>query len=345
VEFDRAGRVDDKYAAQAERIRRKLDGSGVPFVGLSDPARPADERFGGLEVSGDAVTAVRIVYGEPVPDGPWATVDTSRRVGAPWEGSVPLRVMVERDMRLCGDRSAALDWTDDAATMIVDGRPVGARIVRAGGRWWAARCTCRDVEISVVARDWHPDTIVVDTVTDPLPMLSRSAARSRPARRPRPAPVPEGLSREPHRALVDAALRVAQRRAGSPAGVAPVPELPPYWSALWRAAVERQMDLAGEPEPAARLAVNGIVGQLTELDREAGWFREDSRLRERAIAETLLYGTGLSDRVASRPAQQAWRSRQLLAPPMERAEFDPRVIVDRQWIDAWTAWAGDRARA
>jgi hypothetical protein len=50
-----------------------------------------------------------------------------------------------------------------------------------------------------------------------------------------------------------------------------------------------------------------MVSQLTNLQENAAWFRADSDLRERAIAETLLWGTGLSDTVASRPAQLAWQ--------------------------------------
>jgi hypothetical protein len=337
VEFDGGRRAEDRIAAQTRRIRRELDDSGIPIVGLSDSTKPADKRFGGLEVFNDTVVAVRIVYVGAQPGGPWASVDTSR-----WSGvrrsPTPLRGMVERNMRLHGQRSSAVEWTDGDATVVVDGRPVAGRIVRAGRRWWAARCEYRDIEISVVARDWYPDVIAVDTITDPVPMLSRLA--DHPPPQWSLGPVPEGMSREPHRALVDTALRAAAQQVGWLADGGPVPELPRYWSTLWQAAVERHMDLTGAPEPEAREAVGSIVNQLTSLHCEAGWFRDDGRLRERAIAETLLYGTGLADRVASRPAQDAWRHRQAMGPPRGRVEIEPRVVADRQWIDAWTAWAG-----
>jgi hypothetical protein len=344
VEIDRSGRADHLHAAHREQIRQQIDASGIPILGLSGSGRPADERFGGVESFNDTVTTVRIVYGEAVPGGPWASVDTSRWVGTP-VSSGPLRAMVEHNMRMCGDRFSAVEWTDGDATVLVDSQPVAGRIVRAGGRWWAARCEHGDLEISVVARDWEPDTIAVDTITDPVPMLSRTHERPHPARPPQPEPVPEGLGREPHRVLVDAALREERQRAAWLADGGPVPELPRYWSALWQATVERQMDLAGTPEPAARHDVGSIVSQLTSLQHEAEWFRDDGRLRERAIAETLLYGTGLGDRVPSRAAQMAWLRRESVNPPEDRAGIESTVAADRQWIDAWTAWAHDQAQA
>ena len=62
----------------------------------------------------------------------------------------------------------------------------------------------------------------------------------------------------------------------------------------------------------------------------------------RAIAETLLYWTGLHDRVASLPAQLAWPRREVSGPDEDRAAVESRLAADHQWIDAWTAWARDR---
>jgi hypothetical protein len=120
------------------------------------------------------------------------------------------------------------------------------------------------------------------------------------------AAVPEGLSGEPHRALVDVVLRTSRAHAEWLADGGPVPALPRHWAALWRAAVQRHMALTDQAEGEAKDAVSVIVDQLSTLQQSAAWFREDGRLRERAIAETLLFGTALSDNVASRPAQHAW---------------------------------------
>jgi hypothetical protein len=91
---------------------------------------------------------------------------------------------------------------------------------------------------------------------------------------------------------------------------------------IWESALSRQIELSGQPEPAARVALRDLVGQLSELDEAAEWFRSDDRLRDRAINETLLYATGLSDRVSSRSAQVAWRHGRREA-----------------WRQAWAAWA------
>jgi hypothetical protein len=344
MEFDRSRRTDEYYASQTERIRQELHDSGIPIVALSDSTKPAEERFGGLEQADDTITSVRIVYEGAQPDGPWASVDTARWACTSVD-SGPLRWTVEHHMRRRGDRLSAEQWTEGDATVIVDGRSVAGRIVRAGSRWWAVRCARGDIEISVVARDWHPDAIAVDTLVDVVPMLSRLRTPPASPMRPEPEPVPDGLSREPHRALVDVVLRSAREQAEWRADGGPVPELPRYWTALWQAAVQRQMTLADQPEPEANRAVGSIVTQLSNLRHNAAWFREDSRLRERAIAETLLYGTGVSDDVSSSPAQHAWHSRQAMAPPANGAEVEAGAAADRRWIDAWAAWADGHAEA
>jgi hypothetical protein len=343
MELDREHSADDRFAAQTERIRRELLNSGIPFVGLSGAALPAGGRFGGLELHDDTVTNVRIVYEGARPADPWASVDTSRWAGTT-VSSGPLRRLVEHHMRLCGERFRAVEWADGDTTVVVDGEPVAGRIVRAGSRWWAARCERDDIEISVVARDWHPDAIAVDTVGDPAPMLDVLAARSRPAQRPEPEPVPSGLASEPHRALVEAALHHSDRRAAWLADGGPVPELPAYWTALWQAAADRQVALTGSPEIDARRAVGSIVNQLITLRNEARWFGEDGELRQRAIAETLLYGTELSLDVASREAQEAWQHQQSAEPAAEDGEIESRAAADRYWLSAWAAWAEDRGR-
>jgi hypothetical protein len=75
------------------------------------------------------------------------------------------------------------------------------------------------------------------------------------------------------------------------------------------------MTLTDQSEPQAKHAVASIVGHLCNLQNHAAWFREDAGLRERAIAETLLFGTGLSDNVASQHAQYAWQRQHESRPP------------------------------
>lgn len=140
--------------------------------------------------------------------------------------------------------------------------------------------------------------------------------------------VPDGPAGEPHRALVETVLANQRRHREWMVDGGPVPELPGYWGALWKAAVQRHIALTDLPESDATDAVRSIVSQLGTLHGSAAWFRDDSRLRELAITETLLHGTGLSDRVTSREAQLAW----------------PRRDGTQQWLDAWTAWTTSAGR-
>ena len=323
-------------------MRQEVRACGIPIVSLVDATGLDEERFGGLEKSDDTVTNVKIVYGGGRPDGPLASVETSRWVGTRVDAG-PLRWMVEHHMRLHGDRFSAVEWTERDATVVVDGRRVVGRIVRAGNRWWAARCELGDVEISVVARDWHPDSIAVETVADIEPLLARPRARRRSATRPVPEAVPDDMAREPHRALVDTVLARQRRHREWLADGGPVPQLPLYWSALWDAAVGRHIALTDLSESDAKDAVRSIVDQMSDLQGHAAWFRDDVRLRDRAIAETLLYGTGLSDTVASRPAQQAWSRRRSTRVSSNSAELEAGAAVDHQWLGAWAAWADDQS--
>lgn len=331
---------DESAESRADRIRRQLVDSGIPIVALSE--KPSDERFGGLERFDDTVTNVRIVYTGADPDGPFASVDTARWAGTRID-SGPLRRLVEHQMRRDGERISAVEWSEDDTTMVVDGRPVAGRIVRAGHRWWAARCERGEIEISVAARDWSPAVIRMHTLADVGPMLSR--LRTPPASPRLPEPVPESLSREPHRALVDVALRCSQERAEWRADGGPVPQLPRYWSALWQAATQRQMALTDQARPVAHEAVRCMVEHLTGLHADAAWFRADNRLREQAIAETLLYGTGLTGGVPSLPAQLAWKRGHAVGAPGSSAEAETLAAASRQWARAWAAWADAQAKA
>jgi hypothetical protein len=335
MEFDRSRHADLLHAGQTERISRKLRDSGIPVVALTESTRPADAVFGGLTEAGDTVVDVRVVYPGPLPDGPWVSVDTARWSGAR-TSSGPLRSLVEHRLRQQGERPSSFDWTEEPATLVVDGEPVDGLLVRAGTRWWAARCTRADVEISVLADNWHPDAIAVDTLTDLAPMLDRLRSHPTPSPRGNPEPLPEHLRGEPHRALVDVALRSARQHFGWMADGGPVPELPASWSTLWRAAVQRQIALTDQPEPEAGESVRGLVDHLTNLHHDAAWFRDDADLRGRAIAETLLHCTMPDATVPSRPAQDAWHHRQATA----SADHGPETMVaaDRAWREAWITW-------
>jgi hypothetical protein len=223
------------------------------------------------------------------------------------------------------------------ALQLVDGAPVVGRIIRAGERWWAVRCRLGDLEISVGAQDWHPDVIAVDTMDDVVAMLARLQRPATPGRGEAPAggEVPEHLRGEPHRALVDVVLAATREEPEWLTAHAVPPDLPWYWGTVWRAAVRRHTELTDEPDAAADRSVRGMVDQLAGLHRDAAWFREERALRERAIGETLLHGTGMSDRVPSRPAQLAWRRLQ------DHGDRDPRAhhAAHEAWLAAWAGWA------
>jgi hypothetical protein len=315
VPFGGSGRRDELFARRTEQLLSELLDSGMPVFGLSPSLQPGEACFGGLESSGGTIVVVHVAYGQ------WAVVDTAR-----WDGgrmaSPPLRAALEHHVRFAGECCADLGWSESPATLLVDGRAVAGRQVRAGDRWWAVRCGHADVEITVVGRDWQPGLVAVETMADLVPMLDG----------PRDAvPMPEGF-REPHLALADAVLRNAAAQAAWLADGGPAPELLDYWSSLWRAVVRRQMELSGQPERVADHAVSSMMSQLAGLFHEAAWFREDADLRRRAVAEVLLYGTELGD-VPSGAAQQAWHRRAL--------DGSARLPAarGREWLAGWQEWA------
>jgi hypothetical protein len=325
VEFDRS---DWLFVRHTERMRRAVRECGVPVIGLSTATAPAEAAFGGLEqTGGDVVVAVSIRYGDP--SGAFAVVRTSR-------AALPLRELIEPYVRPAATPAtpataasaatpatpasavtpaSALVWSEGDATVLLDGRPVPARIVRAGEHWWAVGCTRGDVTISVAGHRWHPALVALDTLAGIDRLLDDWRPPPPPSSPPPAVAVPAG---EPHRLLVTAALEAAEdRRRGTPGG-----GLPAQWGALWRAAVVRQAYLADQKEPEADQAVRTLIDQLTELYGGAEWFRDDRRRRERAITESLLYATRLTDAVSSRQAQDAW-------PSGSR----------RRWLHEWAVWA------
>ena len=118
----------------------------------------------------------------------------------------------------------------------------------------------------------------------------------------------------------------------------PPPRLPANWGRLWRDAVRRQADLAGQPEPEAERALQGMLNQLTTLYTEAEWFRTDEVLQRRAVSEILLFSTGLGPDVPSRPAQLAWQRRQGLR-PTDYARLGAITAAQTRWLEEWTAWS------
>ncbi|WP_432829137.1 hypothetical protein [Dactylosporangium sp. CA-092794] len=347
MEQDTSPQVRELAAEQARAIRQAVLDSGIPVVGLAAGGLPAG-RLAGVERSDDQVTNVRIRYGGTRDGEPLASVETSRWAGTRVDAG-PLRRMVEHHMRLHGERLSAVEWTEADATIQVDGQPVPGRIVRAGGQWWAARCARDGIEISIVARDWHPDAIAVTTLDD-LRALLDAPRPERPAAgrdRPGPEPLPEELRREPYRALLDTVLANRARHQAWLADGGPVPQLPRYWSTLWKAAVQRHADLADVPPETAREAVQEVVDHVSDLQQHAAWFRDDERLRDRAISETLLFATGLGREVPSRAAQEAYtadrRARRGLAPgPLDHSEAEARWGATQDWLGAWAAWSADR---
>ncbi|MBU2662603.1 hypothetical protein KOI35_03705 [Actinoplanes bogorensis] len=310
MEFDRSIGRDELFAQQSERMRRVLAASDMPVFGLAEGLRPAEETFGSLDSTDDRLVAVRLTYGRA------AEVETARAEPG------PLRETLEHHVRRGGDRFADLEWTEGPATLRVDGHPVAARMLRAGDRWWIVRADRDGVGITVVGRDWHPGEPAVETVTDPIPMLDRRRTPPDYVHH-EPEPLPADLAREPHRALAEAALAEAAEQRRWMAEGGPEPALPGYWTTLWAAAVQRQTELSDAPATDAEPAVSAMISELGTLHHEAAWFRDDPVLRRRAVAETLLHGTGLGPDVPSRPAHEAW----------QRGSSSP------EWRAAWAAWA------
>ena len=312
------------HARHIARMRQQLLTGGLPVVALTPALWPGEERLSGLSSNGAGLVCVQVVHGEAA--GPHAEVETAL------VEQQSLRTALEHHVRLGGDRFADLRWSEGPATLRVDGRPVDARLLRAGDRWWALRAEHDRRTITVVGCDWHPAEVAVATLTDLTPMLDRLGAL--PDLPPsEPEPLPGHLRGEPHRALAEAVLDdTAERRRWEAEG-GPQPEMPGYWSALWRAAVRRQMELSGRPEATAEQAVSSMMSQLGTLCHEADWLRDDDDLRRRAVAEVLLYGTGIGTDVPSRAAQEAWERRSTEGPVESRAR------ADQEWIAAWHRWA------
>jgi hypothetical protein len=309
--------VDERFVRQTARISREIHDSGLRVFALAAGVAPAAEVFGNLEESDGEITAVEVLHAPP--GGPWVRVDSGRGRRA------PLRMLLEQRVRFDGGRFSEQVWTEGPATMLVDGRPEPAEVVRAGARWWAMRARAGAVSITVVSRDWHPETVAVATLADPVPMLDRLATVVAPEAAPyRPEPVPPG---EPHRLLIETELCREIEHAKWIADGGPMPVSPVHLGELWQAAVLRQMDLTGDRDlEAADLAVSGMVSLVAALQHGTGWFRNDDELRGRAIAEILLRVTGLAPDVPSRAAQEAWHHR----------------ADGQDWLDRWRDWAGGR---
>ena len=309
MEFAGSTGRNELFARQTERLHRELAKSGMPVFGLITRLRPAEQTFGGLDTADDRLIAVQVTYGRA------AEVETSRA------GRGGLREALEHHVRRGGDRFADLEWVESPAVLQVDGTAVPARMLRAGESWWLARGARDGLEITIVGHDWHPGELAVETITDPQPMLDR--LRTAPAFVHRePELLPAELGREPHQALAEAVVAHAVEHARRLAEGGPEPTLPSWWTALWAAAVQRQIELSEATEADAGEAVSAMMSQLGTLHHEAGWFRDDPVRRRRAIGETLLHGTGLGPDVPSRAAQDAWKRG-----------------AHQEWKAAWQEWA------
>jgi hypothetical protein len=333
-------------------LRRALAAGRLPMIGV--PGAP-DARIDGWDSTNDQLTCVSVRYGAE-PDS-WLLVETAR-----WSGtggaSSPLRDVLEDHLRGAGVRFADVTWSESETPVSVDGRPMIARVLHAGADWWAARVILEaglfgevEVGLSAYRRDFParlailPGAEIAELLDAPmpglgqLPPLAGGQGRAAPAEDDRgsvESPVPPG---EPHRVLVDIVLRQARESAVWMAEGGPAPQLPATWGALWAAAVHRQSDLSGQSAEAADAAITDMLSQFTSLLSDAAWFRDDPALRHRAISETLLYVTGLAPNVPSRPAQQAWRSRQdARRPPAAQPDFDAMVQAEALWLYAWHTW-------
>lgn len=329
-------------ASGVEDTRRAVRACGIPVVGLSDRTH-LHGRLTGWESVDDVVSHVEITYGDTQQDRPWVAVATSRWSGTR-VGSANLRMTVEHHMRRCSEYLTGVDWRDGSTTVMIDGQPIEGQGVQAGDRWRGVRCERDGIEITVVARDYTPDMIAMGTITDLEPLLARlSTSPQQPAAGTAADVSPDQPSSDPHRALVDTSLRISRAQAEwrSQGGPAPTPMA--GMSSLWKAAVQRHMRLTDESESEARNAVSSMVSQLTTLQREATWFRQNSRLRERAISETLMFCTQLNTEVSSRRAQYAWQQQSQGGSAADYTDVANAASTVQQWTDGWNAWADEHA--
>ncbi len=323
------------FPDRRDAARQALRDFGRPVVALATDLQPAPGHLTAWEGSNDQVTAVTITYAPGGPQGPWVGVESSHR-----ESSGELRRVVERHLRMRGEYLPEAEWAHGLGTVIVNGLPVTAETVRAGTVWWAAQCEWEDIQIRIVAHDWKHASPRVQTVTDLEPLLAGPGWTLTPPEGPwmPEEETPGSDGREPHLVLVDAVLRHSSEHARWRAEGGPAPRLPRSWGQLWRAAVRRQEQLAGQSEAQAELAVEELTSHLSSLQTEAAWFRTEDRLRERAIAETLLYQTEISLDVPSAAAHDAWRRRRADPPPHHAHALEP-ITAHQDWEVAWTAWA------
>ncbi len=312
-------------------LRRGLAGGRLPVFGMPDAG---DGRFAGWETSDELLVAVTVEYGEPGES--WLGVEAAR-----WSGTIrstpDLRETLKEHLRTAGVRFADVAWVESEATVTVDGRELTARVLRAGDDWWVARAVAGEIEVGLTAYRKEcdlrvvtlPDVIVAEMLNAPL--VSRPWPQFELARE---SADPGG---EPHRRLVHIVLRSVREQLVWLDEGGPAPRLAASWPEVWRSAIRRQAELSGVSEAAAEVAVQSLLAHLTRLQTDARWFRENEGLRERAISETLLYATGLSENVPSRRAQEAWRERE--GTRLQALAVDVVVGAGDHWLAAWEAWA------
>ncbi|MFC7531180.1 hypothetical protein [Actinoplanes sp. GCM10030250] len=337
MEFEPQRRPDELIRSSRDELLRALRRRPLPVAVLAGMHTLPPGRLGGWESWNGAVSNVSVTYGAADVPGSWVTVETAR-----WGGTTisagPLREALEHHMRIRQDRSSAVEWFGEDGAVTVDGRTVAGHLLRAGDRWWALRCSLRDLEITVVAHDWH-SSVALRTIADPELHELTSIVPAPPAWQPAPPAEPREIQGEPHRLLVDEVLRSDRERAAWMTDGGPAPRSPENWPALWRAAILRQADLADQPESEAQRTIQVMIDQLTNLQHQAAWFRDQEGLRELAISETLLFTTGLSPNVPSRVAQMAWLRRQGSQPGAHaHARIESLAAARTHWLDAWQTW-------
>jgi hypothetical protein len=349
--------VSPELAALEEQLR----GSGLALVGLAEPA-PLPRMLGDAATCDGVTESVGLAYGDPMAaGGPLVQVHCAR-----WPQSLMrppgLRDLLEQELDRVADESVVDQQPVEQAVLRTDGQPCSAVVLRAGPRWWAARCSYRGAEVTVVARDWDPALAATRlvSVADLEPFLRGRREYLAGLRAAAPAP-PEPAEVEvagAHRAVVEAVFaqareaqaRIGQGRGSRRRGTERLDQ-------LWEAATRAQMRLADQAHKQAGEAVTAMVNQLVGLQEEASWFAEE-RLRGAAITQTLVYWSGLRETVPSRAAQQAWQRvwqlqrRQLAAGLLADHEQPSAEHADRRrgwveevhatravWRAAWAAWA------
>ncbi len=295
-------------ASVRERMRRQRDqmlgAPPFPVWGLSSPdLRPYAVDTYERDSSGWRSVTVRY-GGDRGPSDPAVAVRTA----------LP---QARRSRRSLAELLDASGWcpgapppVEDRTTLVVQAEPFPATLVTRGASWAARTTRPLGLDLVVIARSVPVAAVWLAEIDDLAAYWAnyRSSAMER---------LPWAVGLDAHRAVVELVVR----------DPSVVPALTRRHPTRWRRAVHAQRDLAAVDRATAARAVRSLAEHVAALVEHAQWFTE-RELRTAAVEETLRY-VGYGEKVASRPAQEAWER---LA---ERPTDDARL----QWLLAWSRWS------